>query len=105
MELGLRRLMAVEKVQVQVGSLEEGAVRLMFVQGLPRQERSGWQRRGWWFTHVPQFISRGRLAVKLTEIRLQCSSLAKALLRSCEGLLKFVYWVICVCKISRSKIP
>lgn len=42
MELGLRRLMAVEKVQVQVGSLEEGAVRLMFVQGLPRQERSGW---------------------------------------------------------------
>ena len=49
MELGLRRLMAVEKVQVQVGSLEEGAVRLMLVQGLPRQERSGglpWWRSG-----------------------------------------------------------
>ena len=54
---GLRRLRAVEKVQVQTGSLEEVAVRLMLEQVFPHQEK--WVvKETHWFTHILQIISR-----------------------------------------------
>ena len=54
--LGLRRLRAVEKVQVQTGS-REAAVRLTLVQVFPHQEK--WVvKETHWFTHILQFISR-----------------------------------------------
>lgn len=82
MGLRLRRLVAVEGVQAQ--AWRKGLSDPVNAGAFQVKERAGEEREAHWFSRILQFISRGRLAVMLIEIKLQCSSLAKAHPGSCN---------------------